>query len=486
MLKILSSITLALLLAACKEGGSGRPENPMNPERPPPVVNPNPERGTLLGSGCAENYQGVKWFRYADGEGGSYSERDTQSEECGYIPIVLNVEIDNEYGDRFKPVVVTVDYTENGEPIEWDYEIGIGNAVKANANTLHIFGDGRLGEDFVTIEGERYTYTIREEPRCGIEVAGGGTRIDCQGYTYRGQGADGLIYYGEDDTQIVEWELVVVYNTNRVEGIVFLDESDPLWERSREKVESYNDTYERFGVHIRYRLTAVARAPINVQVMSGRLVTGWFDNLDADIIAGIGGSCPNTCGCAAVRTVFRENSRGLGMNSDCGEVIDLHEIGHAVGLAHGPDNLSNQASGYIFQEFGHGHSTPFCGRYTDLMSYASAASVINNSLQTCQDYVDQGWTDYSVKDFELDDPAGDRTYADSAYHMNRVRYDVSLINCHGDNRCYGAPVYREADDDASPVEGVDDVIKDDIDDIPMGRRMRDDLRRSLGIKTELD
>ena len=24
-------------------------------------------------------------------------------------------------------------------------------------------------------------------------------------------------------------------------------------------------------------------------------------------------------------------------------------------------------------------------------------------------------------------PAGDRTYADSAYHLNRVRYDVSMI-----------------------------------------------------------
>ena len=33
------------------------------------------------------------------------------------------------------------------------------------------------------------------------------------------------------------------------------------------------------------------------------------------------------------------------MNSDCGEITDLHEIGHSVGLAHGPDNSSNQAFG---------------------------------------------------------------------------------------------------------------------------------------------
>ena len=35
----------------------------------------------------------------------------------------------------------------------------------------------------------------------------------------------------------------------------------------------------------------------------------------------------------------------------------------------------------------------------------------------------------TASDDEADDPAGDRTYADSAYHLNRVRYDVALINC---------------------------------------------------------
>ena len=47
----------------------------------------------------------------------------------------------------------------------------------------------------------------------------------------------------------------------------------------------------------------VAKATINVDIMAGWTVTGWFD----DVGIGIGGSCPNTCGCAAVRT-FRENT----------------------------------------------------------------------------------------------------------------------------------------------------------------------------------
>ena len=83
-----------------------------------------------------------------------------------------------------------------------------------------------------------------------------------------------------------------------------------------------------------------------------------------------------------------------------------------MGLAHGPDNSAYEAEGYIWPEFGHGYSTPFCGgQAVDLMSYGYKATVHNNSELYCPD----GW------------PRGDRTYADSAYHLNRVRYDVSLI-----------------------------------------------------------
>ena len=83
-----------------------------------------------------------------------------------------------------------------------------------------------------------------------------------------------------------------------------------------------------------------------------------------------------------------------------------------VGLAHGPDNSAYPAEGYIWPNFGHGYSTPFCpNQEADLMSYAYRAAVHNNSQIDCSD----GW------------PAGDRSYADSAYHLNRVRYDVSMI-----------------------------------------------------------
>ena len=36
-----------------------------------------PQAGTLLREGCSKDYPGVKWFQYADGEGGTYVEKDS-------------------------------------------------------------------------------------------------------------------------------------------------------------------------------------------------------------------------------------------------------------------------------------------------------------------------------------------------------------------------------------------------------------------------
>ena len=59
--------------------------------------------------------------------------------------------------------------------------------------------------------------------------------------------------------------------------------------------------------------------------------------------------------------------------SRCAIYTDLHEIGHSVGLAHGPENQSWQASGYLFPEFGHGWND-ICRLKDDLMSYGNEES----------------------------------------------------------------------------------------------------------------
>ena len=105
--------------------------------------------------------------------------------------------------------------------------------------------------------------------------------------------------------------------------------------------------------------------------------------------------------------------------ANCFITTDLHELGHVVGLAHGPNNSSNPAEGYVFPEFGHGdYDQCRGGRTDDIMSYGDK-SHFYNSLITCAERFGPEWSDA---------PAGDRYRADSAYHWNRIRYDLSLIH----------------------------------------------------------
>jgi hypothetical protein len=65
------------------------------------------------------------------------------------------------------------------------------------------------------------------------------------------------------------------------------------------------------------------------------------------------------------------------------------------------------------------------------MSYAGRAFKFNNSQLLCDD----GW------------PSGDREYADSAYHLNRVRYDVSLVGMDPN----APPAFMEEEPEIGPL-----------------------------------
>jgi hypothetical protein len=88
-------------------------------------------------------------------------------------------------------------------------------------------------------------------------------------------------------------------------------------------------------------------------------------------------------------------------------------MGHGLGLGHGPENSSFAGTGSVFPEFGHGWMNNQCRTGGDIMSYNPSSKEFLNSRSKC-DNVDAYVTD--------------RSYADSAYHLNRIRYDVSLIN----------------------------------------------------------
>ena len=76
---------------------------------------------------------------------------------------------------------------------------------------------------------------------------------------------------------------------------------------------------------------------------------------------------------------------------------------------------------YSFPDFGHGWND-YCGDYDDLMSYGFQEYYFTNSLLTCGDQ----FPEFAILNPE--DPAGDRSYRDTAYAINRARYGVALIH----------------------------------------------------------
>lgn len=377
----------------------------------------DPEEGTLLREGCSKDYPGVKWFQYADGAGGTYSEKDNKSVECGWSPPVLSLSLIKEFGDAFKPVVVKVDYTNfKGEPEPWGMKHSsstIGNAIRVDRDTVEIYGDGQLGNGIFTLGNQEIQFFIEEEPVCLVDG-----NVDCMGY--RQLGHQDLIYYGEEDEQIVVWELaILLYHSHSQHGdditVGLYDrytrDSDE-WIKWQERIDKYNETYEKSGVHIRFELKRLQQAHWHNSANIGSIMF----NQDVDIALGHGWSPQGTCGVARVKRYFREG-QPPGSISKCGIYTDLHEIGHSVGLAHGPENQANEAVGYIFPEFGHGYNN-ICRHYDDIMSYGNHNMFHSNSLKSCAEVI--------VPSSDLS--AGGRLWSDTAYALNRVRFTVSLIH----------------------------------------------------------
>jgi hypothetical protein len=316
---------------------------------------------------------------------------------------VLTVAIDDTYGDRFKPAVIDVTYTLEDEAIEWTYATDL-RAVRTDTGLL-VYGNGDTYEGTVVINDKPFLVQLSSEPRCGRAEL----NTDCLGYQYLGD-FQGQVYYGEDDDQIVEWELVVLryIGTCEIPSSVrgLCDDEVYDIEQAEDRVQKYNQAMENSGVFVRFVLKEYRYIETSSLLTAGSLA----DYLNADISIGLGTTCPDTCGCAYAYKTYKRPGFGW---SVCGWSTDLHEMGHSIGLAHGPENSASPATGYLFPEFGHGWMYNQCNSAGDLMSYSSYSNEFFNSKIEC-DNVDAYVTD--------------RSYADSAYHLNRIRYDVSLVN----------------------------------------------------------
>jgi hypothetical protein len=348
--------------------------------------------------------------KYHDGRYGLYEERTPNSEQCGFMPVVFEVFVNDEFGDRFKPAVLEVVYEVRGEPAEWDYDAGDLRAERIG-DELNVYGNGEDFQQEVLINNEPFMVQFSPEPRCARQEG----RVDCLGYSYSGT-SEGLIYYGEDDDQIVTVDLVLLLYRSACEkegSRSFLCGDDVDMDKYQRRVDKYNSVMERSGVFLRFRLKDVKVTP-SAGLTAG---LGVIRYLEADIGLGLDIACPNTRGCAYPNTKYDKAGYGISLG---GWTTDLHELGHVAGLAHGPENSSYAASGYLFAEFGHGWSANPCNREGDIMSYNVSSYVFFNSKLVCMDV-------WGVKS-EVDSYVTERSYADSAYHWNRVRYDLSLIH----------------------------------------------------------
>jgi hypothetical protein len=376
---------------------------------------------TLIRSGCSKDYLGVEWFIYEDADGNRYTTKDRRSRKCGYRRY-LNLSMEKDAGDRFDPAIVNVDYKDMlGRNEPWGmvhHSTTIGEAIRVGRDTVHIFGDGRVGDGIFTLGRQEIQFRIEREPLCEVD-----SRIDCEGHTQRSN--QQFIYYGEDDDRIVTWELgVLVYASHRDYGIDVpieileeWDEEHPQWTKWEKRVAEYNKVYWLSGVHVNYRLTKVYLAHWHRLGEVGNMTVG----LPVDVILGYGTSYPDTCGVAKVKTYFSEGKPPYSM-SRCSIYTDLHEIGHSVGLAHGPENQDYKARGYIFPDFGHGWND-ICNTKDDLMSYGREGVFHSNSKLYCDEIFDV-WYDGVL--------AGGIEWSDTAHALNRVRYNVSLI--HDENK----------------------------------------------------
>lgn len=315
----------------------------------------------------------------------------------------LNVDVQNE-GHYWEPVRVDISKTKDGVPVPYTYSVPEGRVVETDTGIL-IYTTDRKGTFLMTVGNSKYAYTLGEPPVCEGHVEGappaggwGGTKYDCQGRRVGGPNDKWYVYFGEDDTRIVEWEIVLVTNHKRGTDII----------------DKLNKVFEENFVYVRLVLAEHIQMdkPVPTGHDKGDIVLVMTDTRMAGV-----------CGQAYIGQWFRYNDHALTAQVFCPDTKSaMHEIGHAVGLGHGPDIIGGLPGyGYTFPDFAHG-STELCGTVRDIMSYGPTG-IFGSPYVKCSQVLRRG----PHSSWGPDDVTGTPESA-TGHAINLVRYDVALIH----------------------------------------------------------
>ena len=360
----------------------------------------------------------------------------TKYQVCVEPDPILEVSPVSTVGDRFRPVEFAVSYTQNGRPIDFEVEATLGRVV-VDDDRVYVYGDSTTGTGTILIAGEEYQYEIAAEPVCEDTTVNEGVsrKYDCNGFWKRGSAEH--IYYGAEDTQIVEWEIMWVQHMWQVQwdeaGYQELyPKGKPITDEQKlANIQTYldrsNEWFRKSGVYVRLVLAKAVEYPLGDENSDALYALRDLRNQDgfgrgkADLLYGHGKTRSGTCGVAFANTTFRATWPPVSVGN-CGPATFLHEIGHSVSLAHGPQNQLNERNGYMYPDFGHGWND-VCSRYDSIMSYGESRQFFTNARLTCGEVFGD-----RVTDNWQNRPAGDEYLYNEAYVLNMIRYTVSLIH----------------------------------------------------------
>lgn len=385
----------------------------------------------------------------------------------------LEVEI-GESGDRFYPVEVGITYTVDDEEQPYTYDLSMGWAEQTPDGLL-IYGDGQVGDGILTVNQEEYQFTIVTEPTCDVTDAQYGLGTDCAGYLHRIPSGRPFIYYGEEDTTVVEWEMVYMHFDSTCAGYEedslgeLVNKTGPCdpddWlpnERAQvvKVIDAMNAMYERAGVYVKL-------VPVRIQKGFFGGSGAWKPDIGSDLILWADGPMGSgdqgvICGYAGYSGNFRNP---LSPYSACGVGVHLHEIGHTVGLSHGPDNPINASAGITFPHFGHGKYS-VCPALDSIMSYGNK-QIVSSESRTCAEASGNGIGGDRIAGLRA--PYG----YDEAYAINRIRYNVALIN---NNNAWDN---SESDEQSQIVQPESDIV--DVYPPEEALKMINRYRRDFGI-----